>query len=126
MSDKGPKILVVDDDFVSLEVIKSMLSHYPSQVITAECGAEAVEKALAERPQLLLLDYELPDFNGIEVYCRIHDELGEGTPPAGLITGHDDEEIKERCTAAGIEQQLSKPLSVTDLTNLMRIAGKAE
>ncbi len=126
MSDKGPKVLVVDDDFVSLAVMQSMLSHYPAQVITAECGAEAVEKALAERPQLLLLDYELPDFNGIEVYCRIYDELGDKTPPAGLITGHDDEDIKQRCNAAGIEQQLSKPLSVTDLADLMRIASKAE
>ncbi|MRJ42431.1 MULTISPECIES: response regulator [Idiomarina] len=117
------KVLVVDDDFISLEVLKAMLSHYSVEIITAQSGSEAVAKTLAERPALLLLDQELPDFTGLEAYCKIVAELGDDAPLAAMISGHSTAEISAECQAIGIKHQLTKPVSPTQLSDLMAIAS---
>lgn len=117
-------VVIVDDDLISLEVMKAMLSHFPETTIsTAQTGQAALELILEKRPQLVLLDHELPDFNGVELYCKVHDELGDKTPITAMISGHDPSEYSTECEAAGINTLLQKPLSPSDLTELMRVAG---
>ena len=117
-------VVIVDDDLISLEVMKAMLSHFPdTQISTAQSGQAALELILEKRPDLVLLDHELPDFNGVELYCKVHDALGEQTPTTAMISGHDPSEYSAECKAAGINTLLQKPLAPSDLTELMRIAG---
>lgn len=120
------KILVVDDDFISLEVLKAMLSHYDATIFTAQSGREAIDTALAERPNLILLDHELPDMNGIEAYCEIAAELGKNTPAAAMITGHDYSQMRAACVEAGIEHHLQKPVAPKQLADLLRVASGIE
>lgn len=120
------KILVVDDDFISLEVLRAMLSHYDATILIAQTGREAVKKALSERPDLILLDHELPDMNGIDVYCDIAAELGDDTPAAAMISGHDFSEFADSCTAAGIHHHLTKPVSPQELADLLRVTSGVE
>lgn len=117
-------VVIVDDDLISLEVMKAMLSHFPdTQISTAQSGQAALELIVEKRPDLVLLDHELPDFNGVELYCKVHDALGEQTPTTAMISGHDPSEYSAECKAAGINTLLQKPLEPSDLTELMRIAG---
>ncbi|MBG22619.1 MAG: two-component system response regulator [Idiomarinaceae bacterium] len=117
-------VVIVDDDLISLEVMKAMLSHFPdTQISTAQSGQAALELIVEKRPDLVLLDHELPDFNGVELYCKVHDALGEQTPTTAMISGHDPSEYSAECKAAGINTLLQKPLAPSDLTELMRIAG---
>ncbi|WP_417681087.1 response regulator [Pseudidiomarina aquimaris] len=117
-------VVIVDDDLISLEVMKAMLSHFPdTQISTAQSGQAALELILEKRPDLVLLDHELPDFNGVELYCKVHDALGDQTPTTAMISGHDPSEYSAECKAAGINTLLQKPLAPSDLTELMRIAG---
>lgn len=120
------KILVVDDDFISLEVLKAMLSHYDATILVAQTGHEAVEQALSQRPDLLLLDHELPDMTGLDVYCEITAQLGDEAPAAAMITGHDFAEFADACAAAGIHHHLQKPVSPKGLADLLRITSGVE
>ncbi len=123
MSESPPKVLIVEDDFISLEVLKAMVGQYPVEIITAQTGSEAVQQALNERPVLILLDHELPDFDGIEAYCQIAEKLGDAKPAAAMISAHENPEISERCQQHGIEHRLTKPVSPTQLADLMAIAS---
>src|SRR5690554_5055355 len=126
MSNSANKVLIVDDDFISLEVLKAMVGQYPVQVLTAQSGQEAIDTTLSEKPQLILLDHELPDFDGIEVYCRLAQQLGDDMPMAAMVTGHQDDNFAERCHAAGINKRLHKPVQPRELADLLRIASGIE
>lgn len=126
MSQSANKVLIVDDDYISLEVLRAMVQQYPVEVITAETGKEAIRRAVEERPVLVLLDHELPDINGIDVYCEIVNKLGNQSPQAAMITGHDQDDFAQRCTAAGIHTFLHKPVSPKQLADLLRVASDVE
>lgn len=117
-------VVIVDDDVISLEVMKAMLSHFPeTRISTAQSGQEALDLIITACPDLVLLDHELPDLNGVELYCKVHNELGDKTPITAMVSGHDPSEFSAECKAAGINTLLQKPLAPSDLTELMRIAG---
>lgn len=126
MSNSANKVLIVDDDFISLEVLKAMVGQYPVEILTAQSGQEAIDLALAERPRLILLDHELPDIDGIEVFCRLSEKLGDAMPLAAMVTGHQDDDFATRCTAAGINKRLHKPVKPTELADLLRVASGVE
>jgi DNA-binding response OmpR family regulator len=65
------KILVVDDDFSTRQLVRKALQKYHYVVITAANGAEACTKAAIERPDLIILDIEMPDQDGFEVVQQI-------------------------------------------------------
>ena len=54
------KVLIADDDFISLEVLKAMLANFEVSILTAMTGEEALNLA-GEAPVLIFLDYEMPD-----------------------------------------------------------------
>ncbi|WP_411358005.1 response regulator [Pseudidiomarina salilacus] len=124
MTDKRVKVLIVDDDFISLEVMRAMLSHFQeADILTAESGGEALDLIMQQRPQLVLLDHQLPDFNGVQLYCKVHAELGDDTPLTAMVSGNPPADYEAECQAAGINHLLQKPLAPSDLAELMRIAS---
>ena len=74
--DKEPKILLIDDNKDFLEIFGSKLENAGYKVVRALGGKEGVEKAKKTPPDLILLDLEMPEENGIEVLSRIHSGLG--------------------------------------------------
>lgn len=123
MSSTPNKVLIVDDDFISLEVLKAMVRQYPVEIITAQTGRDAITAAIEHRPTLILLDHELPDIDGIDVYCQIVEKLGSQTPNTAMVTGHQHDDFAARCSAAGINTQLHKPVKPRELADLLRIAS---
>ena len=73
--------------------------------------AEAVAAALADAPELLLLDVTLPDGEGLEVLERLR-AAGRLPRVAVALTGHDDEALAARCRAAGCRDVLLKPVPI--------------
>ncbi|RUO55322.1 response regulator [Pseudidiomarina homiensis] len=127
MSNTQTHVVIVDDDLISLEVMKAMLGHFPeASISTAQSGEEALDLILNERPDLVLLDHELPDFNGVELYCKVHEQLGDKTPVTAMISGHNPSDFRDECAAAGINTLLQKPLAPSDVAELMRIAGTSK
>lgn len=105
------KILVVEDHPDARELLVFQLQRFGYKVIEATDGYEAVEKALAERPDLIIMDLGLPGMNGIEATVNIkqHDETAN--VPVIAYTAWVSQLYKEAALKAGITVYLVKPVS---------------
>jgi CheY-like chemotaxis protein len=112
-----PRILVVDDDKDSCELIAMLLGQAGYVVETAADGFEALAVVAARRPDLLLTDLRMPGMDGVELIRRVHavDSTSERELPAVLTTGV---ETRDQCTAPvayGAVACLTKPMNLDDL-----------
>ena len=86
MSDNNQlTVLVADDDMISLEVFKAMLSQHQVEVITAESGEQALA-ALQRKPDLIFLDFEMPDMSGADVCRQLRQQPAFATTPVIAVT----------------------------------------
>lgn len=107
-------ILVVDDNEMAAEALGRLLELRGHEVTTAYSGQEAVEKAKAIRPQIIILDIGLPDIDGYEV-VRILQEEENYSPTLIALTGYSQTEDKERALKAGFHLHLTKPVSLKEV-----------
>ena len=108
-------ILVADDESHILHVVSLKLRNAGFRVLTARDGAEALEMAQQEHPDLLITDYHMPELSGLELCQRLKQDDKTSKIPAIMLTArgyhlepHDTEE-------SGILRMLSKPFSPRQL-----------
>ncbi len=115
----GMRILVVDDDRNTLEMLCELLISYHADVRTAESVATALMLYQSWAPELLISDLGMPDVDGYDLIRNIH------ALPYGLlrkaiaITGFSRDEDRERALAAGYDIFLTKPVEVEQLISLI-------
>ncbi|MGV1048143.1 MAG: response regulator transcription factor [Solirubrobacterales bacterium] len=114
----GPRILVVDDEPNIADVISIALRYNDYEVRTAASGREALAAVSEMRPELIVLDVMLPDFDGFEVARRLRERADE--TPILFLTAKDTTEDKVRGLTLGGDDYVTKPFSVEEL--LARIA----
>ena len=114
-SGKHKHVLIVDDSFTVRQVLKRYLSTRADVVVCGEAvnGREAVERAMALEPDLVLLDLAMPELNGAEVASVLKRAMPETR--IILFTMYRDSIGKYLTSAAGIDVVLSKPDGVTKL-----------
>lgn len=112
---KQHKILIVDDEDRNLKLMSAVLDEEGYIFDTARNGNEALEKAAAFAPDLLLLDIMMPLMDGYEVCKRLKANPKTAHIPIVLITALMDEESKIKGLAAGANDFLTKPINVTEL-----------
>lgn len=106
------KILVVEDDRNLLDVLKYNLRQEGYNAVTAVDGAEALDVARREKPDLIILDVMLPKLSGFEV-CRILRK--EMTVPILILTAKDEEVDKIVGLEIGADDYMTKPFSMREL-----------
>ena len=111
----GYKILIIDDDPTLRLIAEKKLSQQGYQVLTVETGEEGIQCVLEHIPDLLLLDYELPDMTGVEVCRQLRNHTVSVDKPILFITGKDDYQSIENAFQAGATDFSSKPLNWTIL-----------
>ena len=104
------KILIVDDVATNRIVLKVKLASAFYETIQASCGAEALQIARDIRPDLVLLDVELPDMSGIEVCERLKADPATRDIPVVMITAFHDAPRRLEALRAGAEEVFWKPL----------------
>ncbi len=109
------RILVVDDQAANLRAVSTLLTRYGYEVLTASTGEAALELALAQVPDLLLLDMMMPGMDGFELLARIkqHPELTR--LPAVFLTAAQDRELLLRAFDAGAVDYVTKPFMPEEL-----------
>jgi two-component system OmpR family response regulator len=112
------RVLVVDDEPNIADVISIALRYNEYEVATAASGREALAAATEMRPDLIVLDVMLPDFDGFEVARRLRERADE--TPIVFLTAKDTTEDKVRGLTIGGDDYVTKPFSVEEL--LARIA----
>lgn len=114
------KILVVDDNPVSRELIREVLENSDQLVLEAENGEEALERITGENPDLVLLDIQLPVFDGYEVLRRIRSDPGWRKVPVIALTAYAMQKDREKAVAAGFDAYMTKPVDVGTLRKQVR------
>ena len=114
------RVLIVDDNPDATELLAILLASHELEAITAKSGAEAVERARATRPHVVLLDLGLPDMDGYAVleHLQAIEDL-RGTRFIAL-TGRSMPEDKQRMKEAGFHHQLVKPPDLQQLIELIK------
>ena len=118
------RILLAEDDAVNQVVTVGMLQHLGYQAELAVSGEEALD-ALERVPyDVVLMDVQMPGMDGLEVASRIRARGGH-QPYIVALTAHALAGDRERCLAAGMNDYLSKPISLTALQNALAGASAA-
>jgi signal transduction histidine kinase len=120
-------VLYVEDNAVNSALMRAMLELRPSVVLrTVTDGAHAVQEALRERPDVLLLDMHLPDTNGLELLHVLRSQPGLRDVPAIAVTAAAMREDRERAHAAGFDGYWTKPFGIAEaLEELDHLLGLA-
>jgi len=109
------KILIVDDDVEITETVAMMLRSRGFDVITAFDGGEGLIKARFEKPNIILLDTEMPLMNGIEVCTRLKADKITMTIPIVIFYEQGEIELIEKADRVGANDSILKPFSLNDL-----------
>jgi CheY-like chemotaxis protein len=121
---RGLRVLVCEDDPVNRKVAEHILAKLHHQVETAPNGESAVEVAARTRFDLVLMDCQLPDIDGFEAARRIRASGASAGVPVIALTAASLAEDRQRCQDAGMQDFLSKPLSLAALSDaLTRLQG---
>lgn len=107
------KIVVVEDDISLAELVKDFLEHEGNTVKAFHNGLEGQNFILANHPDLIILDWDLPGLNGIEI-LRDYRGFG-GKCPVIMLTGHQDVDDKEMGFDEGADDYLTKPFNLKEL-----------
>ena len=111
------RILLAEDEPMVREMITMMLAQHGWQAEIADTGREAVEKWESGNFDLIFMDLQMPEMNGLEATRTIRDREGGGEKHTCIIglTAHARREIRDDCLQAGMDQVLTKPVQMKDL-----------
>lgn len=111
----GRKILIVEDHRDSREALRELFNAYGYHVIEAVNGRHAVERAQAERPNLILMDIMMPELDGFDATRRIRAIPGLELTPIIAVTAMED--AQELALQAGMSDYVRKPVDIRGLLN---------
>ncbi len=114
-----PTILVAEDSEDSREMLQVLLRTKGYRVIGAGGGKEAVEVALKQTPDLVLLDLELPQLDGLSVARDLRRHSNFQNVPIIILSGHDPMEHKQSALDAGCTDYLLKPVDFAKLDEIL-------
>lgn len=113
------RILIVDDSPSQLMGIRRIVEKLGHEAITAEDGAEGVDKAKAEQPDLILMDVVMPNLNGFQATRAITRDATTSHIPVVLVTTKDQDTDRVWGMRQGAKAYLTKPFSEGELSDLI-------
>ncbi|MFH1874534.1 MAG: HD domain-containing phosphohydrolase [Pseudomonadota bacterium] len=118
--DKRPKILIVDDNRVNVELLRTQLKPYPYDLETAFDGEDALDKVNKTNPDLILLDLMMPKVSGFEVCKAIKRNKNTQFIPIIVITALQELDDKLKAIELGADDFLIKPINRLELTTRIK------
>ena len=116
----GERVLVVEDNEMSMKLFRDVLGATGYRTLEATTGGQAVELAAEHAPDLVLMDIQLPDIDGVEALCRLRANERTASIPVLAVTALAMHGDHERFLAAGFDDYISKPVNVVDLVGTVR------
>ncbi len=122
------RLLVVDDEYDNIGVIKLVMEFYDVPVLTARSGEECLELLKQETPNMLLVDIRMPGMSGYELLEHLRQHHAWCDMTAVAVTAQAMQGDRERIIQAGFDGYISKPISamtlVDDLRAIVQMKGK--
>jgi DNA-binding response OmpR family regulator len=120
IQDRALTILCVDDDPAIPKIYERRLKPYRWRVLSACSGQEGYRRALETTPDLILLDYILPDENGIQFLSRLKAKPEIAQIPVLMLTGSDTPAIRRQIFSLGASGLLEKPVDFGEMIDEIR------
>ena len=109
------KVLVVDDDEDIVNIVSALLENEGYQTVTAINGKDALEKAMAEKPDLIIADIMMPEMDGWEFCWRVRENAALGETPFVFLTARADVMDQIRGSEIGADDYIIKPFRKQEL-----------
>ena len=106
------KILIVEDNEKNMKLVRDILRHNNLATIEAATGEAGVALALSERPDLILMDIQLPDIDGIEVLRRIRAESALDATPVIAVSASVMPDDQQKIVTSGFDAFVTKPINL--------------
>lgn len=116
-----PAVLVVDDELAIRRFLRLSLETNDYRIYEAENGRDGLAKAAQFRPEVIILDMNLPDMEGVEVLRRLREWTAT---PVIVLSVRDADRDKVAALDAGADDYLTKPFSVDELLARLRVARR--
>lgn len=116
-----PAVLVVDDELAIRRFLRLSLETNDYRIYEAETGRDGLAKAAQFRPEVIILDMNLPDMEGVEVLRRLREWTAT---PVIVLSVRDADRDKVAALDAGADDYLTKPFSVDELLARLRVARR--
>lgn len=120
----GKKILIVEDNELNMKLFHDLLEVHGYATLQTKDGREALELARAHRPDLILMDIQLPEVSGLEVtkWIKADDDLK--SIPVIAVTAFAMKGDEEKIRSGGCEAYIAKPISVNSfLDTIQKVLG---
>ena len=106
------RILIVEDNKVDVRLLKDILESRRYEILLTGDGLEAIDLALANRPDLILMDIQLPDISGLEVTRRLRGDERSRQIPIVAVTAFGMGWYKREALDSGCDAYISKPIAI--------------
>ncbi|MCF8231960.1 MAG: response regulator [Bacteroidales bacterium] len=115
------RILLAEDQKINRKIVSGLLSKYNWEIVEAVNGEEALNKAINEDFDIVLMDVQMPQMDGYEATRRIREKENEtgNHLPIIAMTAHAMKGDKEKCLAAGMDHYLAKPLNTEEVVKII-------
>ena len=111
----GKRILVVEDNMTNLKLVEVVLRKYGYEVLKALDGEQAIEMAIREKPDLILMDIQLPKLSGYDATKTLKSRKDTESIPVIALTAKAMAGDSEKALAVGCDGYISKPLDTREL-----------
>jgi two-component system cell cycle response regulator DivK len=115
-----PTILVVDDFDDTRWLLRTWLERRGFRVVEAENGREAISQAQSAAPDLIIMDLEMPELDGLEATRQIREVERLASVPIVAVSAYGAEQFRELALKAGCNEYVSTPFDPADLERLIR------
>ncbi|HEB58201.1 MAG TPA: response regulator [Gammaproteobacteria bacterium] len=112
---KKPLVMVVDDSITVRKVTTRLLERNDMEVVTAKDGVDALAQLQEVRPDIMLLDIEMPRMDGFELATNMRNDAELEHIPIIMITSRTGEKHRDRALSIGVNRYMGKPFQETDL-----------
>lgn len=114
------KILIVEDNLMNRALFRAILLSSGFEIVEAVNGAEGVKAAREHRPDLILMDLQMPVMNGYEAAKILRDDPETSGIPLIAVTAFAMEGDREKVLSTGFDRYISKPFIVAELPKIIR------
>lgn len=123
-SPEAHRILLIEDETDTANTMRDLLELLGQEVHLARTGPEGLKKAMAITPSLIICDIGLPGLDGFAIAERLRKSTTNATTPLVALTGYGNNEFVERTKRAGFDMHITKPASLQDLRNALKLKQK--
>jgi len=114
------KILIVEDNEKNMKLVRDILRHNSLATIEAVTGEAGVALALSERPDLILMDIQLPDIDGIEALRRIRAERVLDATPVIAVSASVMPDDQQKIVTSGFDAFVTKPINLKHFVDTVK------